>query len=50
MKAGDTVWDIAKRVVGPRGDPRATVDALIAANHLAGGEISTGQRLAMPSP
>jgi LysM repeat protein len=48
VKAGDTLWQIAKRVVGSRGDPRPLVDRLIALNDVRAGVIVPGQRLALP--
>jgi LysM repeat protein len=41
---GDTLWSIASRVA-PGRDPRAEVAALQRRNHLAGVDLSPGQRL-----
>jgi Tfp pilus assembly protein FimV len=49
VQAGDTIWDIARRVVGPRSDPRPLVDRMIRINHLGNGTIFVGERLSMPS-
>jgi LysM repeat protein len=46
---GDTVWGIARNVVGPSADPRPMVQELIDANHLQGGIITLGERLVVPS-
>jgi hypothetical protein len=47
VQPGETLWSIAT-AVAPNADPRATVDALIAANHLQGGAIQAGQVLVLP--
>jgi Tfp pilus assembly protein FimV len=49
VRAGETIWSIARRLVGPRGDPRPVVDAVIAANHLHDAQIFAGQLLVVPS-
>jgi LysM repeat protein len=46
---GDTLWGIARGVVGPSGDPRSLVDSLVSMNHLAGGTITPGERLRIPA-
>jgi LysM repeat protein len=48
VEPGDTLWRIADRLVGSREDPRPMVDRLIALNHVRGGVIVPGQRLAIP--
>ena len=48
VRAGDTIWGIARRAVGSEGDPRPLVDLLIRVNHLEDGIIFPGERLAMP--
>jgi len=45
---GETLWSIARETVGPGGDPRPVVDALISANHLSSALIRPGQRLVLP--
>ncbi len=47
--SGETVWGIARRVVGPNGDPRPVVDAIVRANHLGSGRLQPGERLSIPS-
>ena len=49
VRAGETLWGIAERMVGTGGDPRPAVDALIAANHLHDARIVPGQLLILPS-
>jgi hypothetical protein len=48
VRPGDTLWRIASGMVGARGDPRPVVDRLIRINHVRGGVIVPGQRLALP--
>jgi hypothetical protein len=48
VRAGETIWGIARGVVGPDGDPRPVVDAVIAANQLHDAEIFAGQLLVVP--
>lgn len=47
VRAGETVWEIASRQVGPAGDPRPAVDRLIRLNRLQGATIAPGQRLVL---
>ena len=49
VHAGDTVWTIAERVVGPTADPRPMVQALVARNHLHAAVITAGERLVVPT-
>jgi nucleoid-associated protein YgaU len=49
VRAGETLWRIAERMVGSGGDPRPAVDALVAANHLHDARIVPGQLLIVPS-
>jgi LysM repeat protein len=49
VRAGDTLWGIARRIGPPEADPRPVVDRLEALNHLAGPTIVVGQRLALPA-
>ena len=46
VRSGDTLWSIATRVA-PDKDPRAEVDLLRRANHLAGVSLVPGQVLAL---
>src|ERR1700716_249607 len=48
VQPGDTVWAIARRSVGPSGDPRRLVDRLIQVNRLHGAVVFPGERLVMP--
>jgi LysM repeat protein len=48
VRAGDTVWALAKRAAGSSADPRGMVDRIIALNHLATGDIQAGQHLLLP--
>ena len=48
VRAGETIWSIARRVVGAQGDPRPVVDEVIAANRLHDAEIFVGQLLVVP--
>ena len=50
VKRGETLWSIARDVVGPQGDPRPVIDQLIAENDLSGAKILPGQRLSLPMP
>jgi LysM repeat protein len=50
VRAGESLWSIARGLVGPEGDPRPVIDELIAANDLAGARILPGQRLSVPAP
>jgi len=43
VRAGDTVWSIARRLQ-PHGDVRSLVDRIVAANGFAGPEDSTSGR------
>jgi hypothetical protein len=47
VRQGETIWSVARQVVGPRGDPRPTVDELIRANHLEDAIIRPGDRLVL---
>jgi Tfp pilus assembly protein FimV len=49
VRSGETVWGIARSLVGEEGDPRPVVDALVRANHLAGGTVQPGERLIVPT-
>jgi LysM repeat protein len=48
VRAGDTVWSIAVRVVGPSADPRPLVDAIMQRNDLTG-YVQPGARLVIPA-
>ncbi len=48
VRSGETVWTIARGVVGSEGDPRPVVDAIIAANEIQDATIVPGQVLTLP--
>jgi LysM repeat protein len=48
VKSGDSLWNIADQRTAAGGDVQATVDAIIAVNHLSGAAISPGQHLQIP--
>ena len=48
VKSGDSLWDIAGDRTPSGGDVQATVDAIIAVNHLKGAAIAPGQHLSIP--
>jgi LysM repeat protein len=48
VKNGDSLWNIAESRTADGGDVQATVDAIIAVNHLDGAAISPGQHLRIP--
>lgn len=50
VRPGDTLWGIATRLVGPAGDPRPLVDAIVRANGVDPGAIRPGQVLEVPAP
>jgi LysM repeat protein len=47
VRPGDTLWSIARRSE-PASDPRAVVDAIVAANGVQAGAVVPGQRLLVP--
>jgi LysM repeat protein len=49
VQAGDSLWGIARRQVGPAGDPRQVVQQLIERNHVTDGAIAVGERLVLPA-
>jgi LysM repeat protein len=48
VRSGETLWAIARTIVGPAGDPRPMVDRLIETNHLSGRALDPGRRLILP--
>ena len=48
VRPGDTVWAIARRLVGPQADPRFMVEGLIQRNGLRDAVVRAGERLAVP--
>jgi LysM repeat protein len=49
VRAGDTLWTIARREVGPEGDPRPFVADLRRANGITTSAIGAGQTLVLPA-
>ncbi|HEX2030394.1 MAG TPA: LysM peptidoglycan-binding domain-containing protein [Actinomycetota bacterium] len=49
VRAGETLWDIARARVGPEGDPRPLVEAIRRANGVRPGELVPGLELAVPA-
>ena len=49
VRPGETLWGIARRLVGPEGDPRPMVQALIQRNGVRDAVIRPGERLAVPA-
>jgi hypothetical protein len=48
VQAGDTLWGIARGLVGSEGDPRPVVDSLVRLNQVSDGLIFPGERLRLP--
>jgi LysM repeat protein len=48
IRCGDTLWAIARREVGPEGDPRPLIADIREANSLATSALRPGQVLALP--
>jgi LysM repeat protein len=48
VKSGDSLWNIAAARTSRDGDVQATIDAIIAVNHLSGAAIAPGQHLSIP--
>jgi LysM repeat protein len=48
VKSGDSLWNLADDHTARGGDVQATVDAIIAVNHLKGATIAPGQHLNIP--
>lgn len=48
VQAGDTLWGIARDLVGSEGDPRPVVDSLVRLNQVRDGLIFPGERLLLP--
>ena len=49
VRSGDSLWRLAEDRTPNGGDVQATVDTIIAANHLTGAAIRPGQRLVILS-
>ena len=50
VRPGDTLWDLARRQVGPEGDPRPLIAEIREANGLASATLIPGQALLVPGP
>lgn len=50
VQAGDTLWDIARALVGPEGDPRPVVADIREANGLGTAVLRSGEVLRLPAP
>ena len=48
VQAGDTLWTIARREVGPEGDPRPLIADIHDLNGLPTSALRTGQVLVLP--
>lgn len=48
VRAGETLWDIAREIVGPEGDPRPVVADLRELNRIEGRTLRAGARLTLP--
>lgn len=48
VRAGDSLWHLAADRTLAGGDVQATVDTIVAANHLANAAIRPGQQLRLP--
>jgi LysM repeat protein len=48
VQSGDSLWNLAEQRTSAGGDVQATVDEIIAANHLDGAAIAPGQQLRIP--
>jgi hypothetical protein len=46
---GETLWGIARGLVGPEGDPRPVIDAIRNANDLGTGVLVEGRPLVLPA-
>ena len=48
VRPGQTLWSLAESRTAANGDVQATVDQIIATNHLTDAALHTGQRLRIP--
>lgn len=48
VRSGDTLWELARRAVGPDADPRPMVEALRRANGLDSPALRPGTTLVIP--
>lgn len=47
---GETLWEIAREMVGPEGDPRPIIEEIRQANELEASLVFSGQVLRLPYP
>ena len=45
---GETLWEIARELVGPEGDPRPMIEEIRQANELEASMVFSGQVLRLP--
>ncbi len=50
VREGETLWGIARGLVGPEGDPRPVVEAIRESNGLGASSVLTGQTIVLPAP
>jgi hypothetical protein len=50
VREGETLWGIARGVVGPEGDPRPVVEAIRESSGLGAWSVLTGQTIVLPAP
>ncbi len=48
VKSGDNLWAIAANRTASDGDVQATIDEIVAVNHLDGAALNPGQKLRIP--
>ena len=48
VRPGETLWSIARGIVGPEGDPRPLIGEIREANELGAGPLLEGERLLIP--
>ena len=48
VRSGQTLWAIAAANTNADGDVQATIDRIVAANHLRGVNLTPGERLLIP--
>lgn len=49
VRTGDTLWEVARAVVGAEGDPRPMIEVLREANGLGTAPLVAGTRLLVPT-
>jgi Tfp pilus assembly protein FimV len=48
VRPGETLWEIARGLVGPEGDPRPVIEAIRDANGLEAAPLLAGDTLVLP--